>query len=180
GLEAVLWVDRKAPEGPVQKSLEDFVHGGGVLILPASAGHVSDGLQRSGSYDGRYDLYSAGEGRIAVSNKPWTDPYVLATDAHRLLGRRHDVVRMWNAGATNFRYTTGRDGAGLVQVINYAARPAGHPMSLYVARPYRSAKVTGLPGGHTQMLHVEPKADGVEVSLPPFAVYAAIEFQSGD
>jgi hypothetical protein len=31
-------------------------------------------------------------------------------------------------------------------------------------------------GGSSEKLTIQPKADGVEVNLPPFPVYAAIEF----
>ena len=92
------------------------------------------------------------------------------------MSRRNDVIRLWNAGSTNARYSSGPDGAGLVQVVNYATRSFGHPVSLYVAHPYKSAKLVGLSAQPPEMLSITPRGEGVEVNLPPFPVYAAIEF----
>ena len=60
-------------------------------------------------------------------------------------------------------------------VLNFAARPPAHPMSLWVARTAKSATFRDL-FGRVEKLTVTPKADGPEVSLPSFASYAAVEF----
>jgi hypothetical protein len=133
-------------------------------------------LKPAGGFENSYDYFAHGEGRVAIARKPWTDPYQVATDAHLLMSRRHDVIRLWNAGTTNASYTTSSNGSGLVQVVNYATRSFGHPMSLYVAHPYKSARLITLTGAAPEQLTVTPRVEGVEVNLPPFPVYAAIEF----
>ena len=133
-------------------------------------------MNAAGNFEGSYDYFTHGEGRLAIARKLWMDPYQVTSDAHLLMSRRNDVIRLWNAGSTNARYTRGPSGAGLVQIVNYATRAFGHPVSLYVAHPYKSAKLVGLSGQAPETLSVEPRGEGVEVNLPPFPVYAAIEF----
>ena len=174
GLAAVLWVFPKAPEGELLKQLQAFTSGGGILILPASAAHVADGLAGAGRHETGYRLYTLGKGRIAVAVEPWGDPYVLAVDAHRLITRRHDVFRLWNPGAANaVNSVSGR--RALSQVLSFTARPASNPMSLWIAHQAKTARFLDL-FGRTEALTVTPKTGGSEVSLPPFTSYAAIEW----
>jgi hypothetical protein len=176
GLKAVLMIQLRDPDATIQQLMGDFMHRGGLVIAPASYAQLATPLPQAGNFDNRYNYFTHGEGRVAIARKPWTDPYQLATDTHLLLSRRNDVIRLWNAGSTNVYYTRSSNGKGLVQVINYATRSFGSPVSLYVAHPYKSAQMISFSGVASEKLPVEPKADGVEVSLPPFPVYAAIEF----
>ena len=111
-----------------------------------------------------------------MARKPWADPYQLANDVHLLLSRSNDVIRLWNAGTVNAVFTEDAMGQGLVQVINYATRASGQPVSMWVARPYKTALIVNLSGRDPEPLTVTPKADGVDVNLPPFDVYSAIGF----
>ena len=174
GLKAVLWLDQKAPEGPTNTVLSNFVITGGLLIGPASASALVSG-KSSGSFENRFDYYADGKGRVALATKPWTDPWLLAADTHLLLGRRHDLIRTFNAGSWNVRYTGGPT-RGVAHLINYTARPSGDPPSLYVAQPYKTARFTTLEDTNGRPLEVKPKGDGVEVYLPQFSPYAAVEF----
>ena len=175
GLKAVLLVQLKEPEVRVQTLLGEFMRGGGLVIAPSSVAHLASSMTPAGSFENSYDYFSHGEGRVAIARKPWTDPYQVATDAHLLMSRRHDVIRLWNAGSTNAYYTSGPNG-GLVQVVNYATRSFGHPVSLYVAHSYKSAKLRSFSGEAPEPLTVTPRVEGIEVNLPPFPVYSAIEF----
>jgi hypothetical protein len=175
GLKAVLLVQLREPEARVQTLLGEFMHGGGLVIAPSSVAHLASSMEPAGSFENSYNYFSHGQGRVAISRKPWTDPYQLASDAHLLMSRRHDVIRLWNAGSTNAYYTSGPSG-GLVQVVNYATRAFGHPVSLYVAHPYKTARLLGFPGKEPESLTIMPRGEGVEVNLPPFPVYSAIEF----
>jgi hypothetical protein len=174
-LRAVLLVNSKPPEGKLRQQVEEFVRSGGLLIVPASATPLVAGIAQAGNFDNRYDYFPVGRGKIAIAKKPWTDPYVIATDTHLVLSRRNDAVRLWNAGVTNVRYTVSRKGTGLLQLINYATRQFGHPMSAYVDDKYKSARITSLPGGESSSLEVLPKGNGIEIAIPPFSVFAAIE-----
>lgn len=175
GLRAILLVNARPPDGNLRQDIEGFVRSGGLLIGPASATPLVSGLAPMGGFDNRYEYFPLGRGKIAIARKLWSDPYVLATDTHLMLSRRNDVVRLWNAGVTNVRYTVSPGGHGVLQLVNYAMRPFGHPMSVYVDDRYRTARVTSLPGGESAALEVVPKGKGVEIAIPPFSVFAAIE-----
>ena len=174
GLAAVLWVREKAPEGAEKRALDEYVQSGGTLILPASAGHVIDGAAGTKAHETGYRLARAGKGSIAVANQPWSDPYVVATDAHRVMTRRHDPFRLWNAAACNAHVLT-RGPRTVAHVLNFTARAAGHPISLWVARPGRSA-ISWDVFGRTAKLAVVEKNGGIEVSLPSVASYVQVEF----
>ncbi|HUS06384.1 MAG TPA: hypothetical protein VMZ52_08820 [Bryobacteraceae bacterium] len=174
-LAAMLLVSARPPEGALRQQIDSYVKSGGVLIAPASAAPMVAAGAPAGNFESRYDYFPAGKGKIAIARKPWTDPYVLATDVHLILSRRHDVVRLWNAGVTNVRYTVSSQGKGLLQLVNYAMRPFGHPMSAYVAHPFGSARFVSLPGGESMRLDVVKRDGGIEIAIPPFAVFGAVE-----
>jgi hypothetical protein len=176
GLAGVLWVYQKPPEGNMLKALRAFASEGGLLILPASSAHLSDGLPQAGLSETGYRLYTMGKGRVAVAAETWGDPYAVATAAHRLLTRRHDVFRLWNAGASNTMSLFSPSRA-LTQILNFTGRPAGHPMSAWIAYNAKTAKFLDL-FGRTEPLAVTLKNGGAEVSLPPFTSYAAIEWEA--
>jgi hypothetical protein len=176
GAEAVLLVEMKPPEQSIQQLMGRFLMSGGLVIAPASQASLTSSLTPAGNFDNRYDLFRHGEGKVAVARKPWNDPYTLAVDTHLLMSRRADVIRLWNAGATNAFYTRGGNGSGLVQILNYTARVSGQPMSLYVASPYKKAWSTSLNGAERVPLSINARGEGVEVALPPFPVYTAVEF----
>lgn len=177
GLKAVLWADAEAPGAAAAKLLASFVHNGGLLIAPPAASKLAAGAKRVGAHDDRFDVYAAGKGRIAISPKPYADPYVLAADAHLLMSRKHDVMRAWNGGSSNFNYVATADGrSAVVHIVNYTGRPSGGDMSLYVARPFTSATLRRVDGHPATRLKVTPKNEGVEVYLPPFSAYAAVEY----
>jgi hypothetical protein len=175
GVTTLMLLHNRSLTPELHSVLKSFIDRGGLVIVPASFALPPSGLTPAGNHDQRYDLYSAGKGRIAMARKPWNDPYQIALDAHLLMSRKQDVVRLWNAGSTNVRYS-GSAGNGKVEVLNYAARPMGHPMSVWVASPYKSAVLVPLAGERTS-LEITPKNGGTEVALPPFPVYAAVEFR---
>src|SRR3954471_11299636 len=101
GLKAVLLIQLREPESKVQQLLGEFMRDGGLVIAPPSVAHLAGSLKPAGSFENSYDYFSHGEGRVAIARKPWVDPYQVATDAHLLMSRKHDVIRLWNAGSTN-------------------------------------------------------------------------------
>jgi hypothetical protein len=174
GLNTALWGGQKAPEASVKAILAKFVDNGGQLIIPASGSSLVSG-NPTGNFENRFYYYPQGKGKIALATKPWSDPWLLAADTHLLLGRKQDVIRTFNAGSCNVRYTRGPNSA-VAQVVNYTARPFGYPATLYVAHPYRTARWWTLSGIDNQPLELKEKGGGVEVYLPEFVSYAAIEF----
>jgi hypothetical protein len=178
GLQGLLWIDEKAPIGSARQVVDKFVRAGGLLILPASAAAMAGGLKPAARQPDGYAAYISGAGRIAVSRQPWTDPFLLAEEAHMLLSRRHDVLRLWNAGVLMARYAENPSGRGRVEMINYAGRPMGHPTSLWVPRKFRTARFTALADTDARTLEVTDRNPGTEVHLPAFSVYAAVDFEN--
>lgn len=177
GLRAVLWLESDAPAGHELEQLEDFTRRGGLLILPASAAHLTDPYTVASRQEYGYRIVTNGEGKIAAAKKPWTDPYLIASDAHVLLGRKYDFYRVWNASTTLLRFRAS-ERTGNTQLLNFTGRMIGQPMSLYLARQYKSARIRTLdtPGGAA--LPVLPRDGGVELQIPPFQIYASIDLES--
>jgi hypothetical protein len=177
GLRTIVWADAQMPDGGVQKLLNAFVREGGLLLAAGAAAGLAASMKPAGSHEGRFNLFASGKGRVGIAVKPWSDPFLLAADAHLLMSRKHDVLRAWNGGSSNFNYTATPDRrSAVVQIVNYTGRPVGGDMSLYVAHAYKTAVLHRLTGGQPEPLKITPTAQGVEVYLPPFAAYAAVEY----
>ena len=176
GLKGVIWIDDKAPRTELAKTLAHFASTGGLLILPASVAHFADGLKPFRQRDPAYSIYTKGDGRVAVARQLWGDPFALAAEAHMLLSRRYDVLRLFNAGLSAAWYTEGgsRD---LVQIVNFVGRTWGHPTSVYVARTYRAARYYALDAPAGKPMDVIPRDNGIELKIPSFKVYAAVELE---
>ncbi len=174
GIRAALWVDQKAPSAPWASALDAMTQSGGTLIVPASNAHLAKDLPPAGNFENRYNLFKKGSGRIAVARKPWADPYELASDVHLLLGRREDLVRLWNGSSTNL-YCTELGGKCIVHVLNYAVRSSGSPLSFWIARQYQSARWHDLYSNEPRNLQLVHRNDGTEVALPDFLCYGAVE-----
>jgi hypothetical protein len=105
------------------------------------------------------------------------DPFQIAADAHKQMGRLHDLLRLWNDGSLNANYTASPDGREhLVQLINYAAAPSSDQITLGLARAYKSAVLTTLDDP-PKALAIHSVRAGIELQLPPFPVYAAISLR---
>ena len=98
-------------------------------------------------------------------------------DAHLLLSRRHDVLRLWNPGSILTHYAQSPAGdRAVVHMINYSTREASHEVTLGLPRAYRSARMITFE----KETAIEPSKapHGIELRLPPVPVYAAIELTS--
>jgi hypothetical protein len=98
-------------------------------------------------------------------------------DAHLLLSRRHDVLRLWNPGSILAHYTQSPMGdRAVVHLINYSTREASHEVTLGLPKAYRAARMITFDKTTT----IDPVAmtHGIELRLPPVPVYAAIELTS--
>jgi hypothetical protein len=174
GLKALVWLDSDLPSAAMKSALSNFVNSGGVLIGPKSATALASGSP-VGKFAERFNLYNVGKGRVALATEDWGDPWLLCADTHQIIGRKHDVLRTFNATSCNIRLTGGPAKA-VAQVLSYTARPIGEQSSIYVAHPYKSARLLTLSGGGAQPVEVRRKGEGVEVYLPEFVPYAAVEF----
>jgi hypothetical protein len=175
-LSAILYTDRTPPEHAVQKKLAAYVESGGLLVgPPALAAIVPKAARQTETYP-RHNVFSAGKGRFAIAANDLTDPYLLASDTQLILGRRYDLLRVWNGGSMNVHVTASEDGSKtLVQVLNYSLRNAGHEASFQLKEPYRAGRLLQIERTAGEPIKPISATMGTEVHLPGFPVYAAVE-----
>lgn len=178
GLRAVVWVDQDVPAAQVREKLLAFVKNGGLIVGQPVLSAIFPNARPAVEAHSSYHIYPIGTGRAAVAKEDWSDPWVVAGDVHLLMSRRHDPVRFWNNGSSGSQYSVSPDGSTrLIQMVNYSAR-AGSDL--------RTAGVDGKP---TLARFYTPEAPqpvvlaprtarrGVELEVPAFRVYAAIELR---
>ncbi|MBI4877498.1 MAG: hypothetical protein HY822_22950 [Acidobacteria bacterium] len=172
GARAVLYVDKELPPAALLDRLAGFDKTGGLLIAPAPVAAKFAGPAVTGPVEG-YDVRAFGKGRVAAPKKEWDDPFLLAADAHILMSRRYDPVRVFNAASL---YVSCRDRGpnAVVQIVNFARRESAQPVSVALARSYAQARFHTLEADPAPLKPV-PAGQGVEFHLPPFSLYAAIE-----
>jgi len=107
---------------------------------------------------------------------PSSDPWQVANGIRDKLGRRNDLVRLWNGSSINPYYAAAPNGGlDLLQLINYAARRSDEAVTAGVMSNYRSARIYTLENPVGAPIALRSARSGVEMDLPPFAIYAAIE-----
>ncbi|MBC7925198.1 MAG: hypothetical protein H7039_06030, partial [Bryobacteraceae bacterium] len=171
GLRAIAVIGNETDRNVLQPALD----AGATVLASATNQKLTQGLTTTGIHDNGYKLFAAGKGSIAISPTEWNDPYGVIQDAQRILSRGNDVVRLWNSGSSIAHPTQNNSGAS-VQVLNYSGRPAGHPMSVWLARRFPEAQVSDL-FGRTETLTTDRRNEGTEVNVPVFTTYAAIDFK---
>ena len=179
GLKAILWLDNQKPSAERQAELVDFVQRGGLVIAAAYWGTPEvKPIEKDPSL--RYKLYNVGKGQIAVADEGFQDPYQVAVDAHLLVSRRNDPVRLYNPQTTNC-HSSGESvsphkGKRLVQVLNYSSEPAAD-VALWVNDRVDSARLWQFGAAEARALGGRPASPGTEFDLPPVSVYCALEFE---
>jgi hypothetical protein len=177
GLKAIIYPDQQPPGPELLKKLMAFVRSGGLLIA-GPKWPVVEGAPAAGDTYERFQVRAVGKGRLAAAKEELLDPYLLVMDAHLLLSHRQDPLHFFNAGTTNSYYTASPDGRqALVQIVNYAMRVAGHPISFTTQERYRAARMWTLGSATPAALEVQPAGRGSDVHLPPLSVYAAVELE---
>jgi hypothetical protein len=179
GLSALLYAAQSAPSRQQVDLFTAFARAGGLSILPAAAASsVPQGMVEADAPAG-FDVRGLGQGRVAVAKQNWDDPYTAARDVHVLMSRRHDHVHLFNASSINSYATVSIDGAAaLVHLLNYSMRPSGSPLTLAVRKRYRQARLWTLGASGSAALGMTVDADWLEMALPPFSVYSAIELSA--
>lgn len=167
GIKAAVYIQRE----PAPKELLDWASEGGLLLAPF--GTTVRGVTQD---DDRWTIHTTGKGRVAVAKKQWSDPYSLAVDTHMLLGRKHDVIRMWNPGSLNTYYKQSGDrSSGVVHLINYAFRGAANEVTVGLTEKYTTVTMHIFDG--STPLKPVLAGPGIEIQIPPLAVYAALELK---
>lgn len=177
-LKAILAVDEEAPAEALGGKLKAFVEAGGVLIAPAWAAKLAPGGERLTAPIPGYDVRQAGRGRIAVPTAPWSDPYQVAADAQILISHREDPLVLFNGGSLLAWYAALPGGAeDMVELVRYTAESRAQPNSLRLRGAYTSAKLTTLEAPAAAEIRPAKVKDGVELALPGFGVFAALELR---
>lgn len=173
-LRAVLWVDKEPPTASQHAKLLALVRQGGLLIAATYWGPAGVAPFKKDWLFG-YNLYKVGKGRIVVPEAGFQDPYQVARDTHLLVGRRNDLVRLYNPGSTNAYASVDPEGrTQLVQVMNYSRQPANY-VTLWVNAKARMGRLEG-PGQKPASLKGFPARKGTNFHLPTLAVNCAVEF----
>ncbi len=176
GLKAVLWVDSAEPDFVRKPQLRSFVEQGGLLIAPKPWWPVKSAPKSGGLLD-HFQVYSFGNGSIAVPREGMTDPYEVAFDTHMLMSRRNDLVRIFNVTACNTLCTADLSGRKrLVQILNYASSGRQDLASIWVRTTNRTARYWSLGAAEPVTLRGVRSRGGWEFQLPFISTYAALEF----
>jgi hypothetical protein len=175
--EAAVYIDEQPPSGGVATQLHAFVKSGGLLIAPKSAVISAWGGQMAPSPIPGYEIRTVGRGRVAVPMTAWDDPWVLASEVRILVGRRTDVLRLYNGGLLGVHYARSKDGGqGVVHLINYSRRPSAETASIAPSDSCRSARIVSLDGRTLKTLQIVSRGKSFsEIAIPPVSVYAAVE-----
>ena len=175
-LKAILWLDKDTPNAEQHSKLLAFVRQGGLVIAPAYWGPPEvKPTKKDPSL--QYKMYNIGTGQIAVAEEGFQDPYQVAVDAHLLVSRRKDLVRLYNPATTNCLSSIDPGSRKrLVQVLNYSSKPA-YFVTLWVNTRAGSARL--LKPGTKDALTIQgvAAAPGTDFNLPPIPVYCALEFE---
>jgi hypothetical protein len=108
--------------------------------------------------------------------KEWDDPFVLAADTHVLVSYRNDPVRLFNEGVL-IPYITTDGRRTVVQLVNYLGRESANFVSLGMPPRGRNPRIRTLDAPEPKPMEVFRESGRQEVHLPPFRVFAAIEFE---
>jgi hypothetical protein len=177
GLRGVVYVDSDPPSAELKAQLDSFARGGGLLIVPrALASQFPDGKPAACPVAG-YQLRSLGKGTLAAATRDWDDPYFLAADVHNLVSRRNDPVQLFNARSLWEHYSVAPDGGrAVLQLVGFTSRP-NESVSAALTRPWHSAAMYAM-GSNTPAMLEPMKVEGrLEIQLPSFSYYAAVELR---
>ncbi len=177
GPQAVLWIDEEPPGAGAARVLRQFVNDGGLLIASRGSRISGWGASSVPSLIPGYETKALGKGRVAVPAQAWDDPYILARDARILIGRRTDVLRLFNTGSMAALYArSNSDRRGIVHLLNYTLGRGARDVSVAPGDRYTSAAITTLDHPTPEPAKVVLAEKGFsEVAVPQFSVYAAVE-----
>lgn len=167
GMKAVLYLEPEPPQAEMRAKLLDFARGGGLVIAPRGTVDAPAAETKAG-----HGLCRIGNGRVAMPLDNWDDPFLLVAQVHVLIGHRHDVVRVWNAGSTDTYFVASKaDKKAVVHLIPYASGRT-QPITLGFLEPYRSARIIRLDGEQA----VKPVKGplGWEIPVGEIVDYAAV------
>ena len=177
-LDAVLYVDAAPPSRELARRLNAYAEAGGTLIAPP-------GWEGAGTPDDaapwlpRFEQRRVGRGRLAVAREGFADPYALAEDAQVVMSHRHDRLRVYNPGTTQFHYAASEGGrSGVLHALAHEAPSARTPMSVWFRKEWAGARAWGLDRAEPLPLARVSAHPGVLFEPPPTPIYFALELSS--
>jgi hypothetical protein len=173
GFKAILAMDEGAPAQDLRRQLTEFARQGGLVVT--SSDWAAAGMKSPLVGHPRFAVYYVGKGRIAIAKERRPDPYVIAQDAHMLLSRTNDLVRLYNAPSSLSLYVASGDGKkAVLHLVNYSARP-GNEVTAWLARPEKPARLWTPGAQNAETVKTAPVVNGIEIHLPAVNTYAAVE-----
>lgn len=178
GLKAVVYPDDDMPQPALRQALTAFARGGGLLVCLKGCAALATGATATNDDNAVFKLYELGTGRIAVSLDEAPDPYTLANEMHMILSRRNDLYRLYNAGAAVSLYQGSPDGKkAILQFLNFTSGTT-RELSVEFVRRYSAARLWSPDAKTAAPLEVLRRELFVELHVPPFAEYCAIELEA--
>ena len=131
-----------------------------------------------------YELRALGKGTMAAATREWDDPYFLAIDAHNLVSRRYDPIRMFNGSSCWLHYSVAPNGKdSLVQLVSFAGGSTlrggtgTNDISLRIPTQHRSITLHTLDAAPEPLQPVK-EGEHSEYRMPQFSAYAALEVRA--
>ncbi len=178
GMKALLYVDDTPLPAPAVQALDQFMRAGGLVLTLKKPAEAFKGGKPMAEPHPRFDLFALGKGRLAVSKGDYDDPWLLAQDAHLLMSRRHDAVRLFNAGSIQWFHTASADGRRwLIHLVNYSRWGSANLVALQTWQAVKGARFHTPASEQTQELEIHRETGHQEVYLPRFAVHASVELE---
>ena len=178
GLRAIVYPDADPPAPDLRLQLLEFVKAGGLLVLRTAPDWLAGSAPLADQVYPGFEVRGLARGRVAMPSENLEDPYVLATAAHLLLSRRHDVIRTWNGSPTVAYIAARPDGRrAMAAILNYSTRAVSE-MSVLVAGHYRSARLWNGEADTPAPLELLLDPTGTEIHLPPIEVCGVIELEA--
>jgi hypothetical protein len=182
GLQGIFYMDPEPPDPGLRKRLTAFASGGGTLFARSKWPQPEGSPIRLSSAE-EYLLFgirSLGNGRLAVAKEDNPDTYFTCADIQNILSHRGDPARLYNGASMNYFFqVAGRQGQGIIHVLNYSRRPGSDNALVYLKAPYRSARFVSPEIASPVALPWEAQeSGGCELSLPKISVYGAVRLEA--
>ena len=177
--KGVLWLDDEPPNSEQKNQLLSFVQQGGMVIAAKYWGPSGVAPYKEDWLYG-YNIYNVAKGRIVVAEGGFPDPYQLSRDAHLLVSRKNDFVRLYNPGTT--KYHSSIDPIRfkqVVQILNYSIEDASY-VTLWINAKAKSARLWRPNPESPLSIALESANEGSNFDLPSFSVNCAVEIERSD
>jgi hypothetical protein len=174
--KGIFWVDDEPPDSGQKKLLLAFAQQGGVVIAASYWGPPGLSSFKEDWLYG-YSIYNVAKGRFVVADGGFPDPYQLSRDAHLLVSRKNDFVRLYNPGTTKYYSSidSGRK-TQVIQMLNYSTEAASY-VTLWVDMKAGSARLWSPETRSSPAMEVVSAYEGSGFDLPSFPVNCAVEIE---